>query len=450
MDFWTPQHLATLCHGRWHESRAAPQRPITGVSIDSRTLQPGELFFAIRGETFDGHDYVHQALSRGAVAGVVEHLPSHATSSSDHAASQQSASPCLVVDNVTAALQRLAAAWREELKAGGCRVVAVCGSNGKTTTRHLIHHLLLSAGRSGTQSPKSFNNHLGVPLTLLAAKAEHDFVAVEVGTNHPGEVAALGAIVRPDIVVLTNIGEEHLEFFGDLMGVAKEEVSLLSFLQTDGVGLLPADEADWPLTQEVDLPLPVDATLALFDRHDPIARAVALPGEHNIANAAAAAAVARLFKIDDAQIAEALRHVQAMPGRTQIIELGRNTLLLQDAYNANPTSMTAALTLLQTLAQGRRKVAILSDMLELGEHQTQAHARLMAEATAQSDVLITIGPQLAAHRDQAASFTQYDDQLPQQVAALLQPGDAILLKGSRGWQLERLVPAIIERFNQNG
>ena len=225
MTFWTYQNLADVTKGTWLVEPDNLGDVVAGLWHDTREIQPGQAYLAIKGDQFDGQDFIDKAFEAGAALAIV---------SAEPATSHQPPAPLLQVDDTIQALQDLARAYRAELKAGGCKVIGIAGSNGKTTTRHLIHHVLTHAGLKGTQSPKSFNNHLGVPLTLLSALPGDDFVACEIGTNHPGEIDFLSAIARPDIAVITSIGEEHLEFFGDLENVAQEELSIIPHVMPSG------------------------------------------------------------------------------------------------------------------------------------------------------------------------------------------------------------------------
>lgn len=444
-DFWTPDHLARVTRGRWlAEPRA--EVALAGVNIDTRSLRPGQVYVAIRGERFDGNTFTNQALQAGAAMAIV-----------DRDVEVQAKGPVLRVDDTVAALQAMAAAYRDALREAGCRVIAITGSNGKTTTRNLIH-TVLSAKLRGTQSPKSFNNHLGVPLTLLGASLEppDDFVVVEIGSNHPGEVAALGKIVRPDAAVVTSIGHEHMEFFGALENVAKEEFSIAGFVE--GPVFVPASHR---------LPAGFEAptTAMVFEDDAAVPSDLPLPGEHNRRNAAAAAAVARWFGLDDATITRALRGAKPVDGRLQRIEIG-SVSVIHDAYNANPSSMAAALRTLATLpvAQSGRRVAILGDMFELGDEGPQLHrgtaeviAGIERETPGAIAAVVTIGSLSMFTADalqrawptapeRVRPFAAWSDDLPAQVAALLRPSDLVLLKGSRGMKLERLLPAIEATF----
>ncbi|NEX19939.1 UDP-N-acetylmuramoyl-tripeptide--D-alanyl-D-alanine ligase [Thiorhodococcus mannitoliphagus] len=436
---FTPAEIAAVTAGRWLRSSPRLAEPIAGIGIDSRTLAPGEAYVAIVGERFDGHDFVSAAAGAGAALALVERAPAQAPASL----------PLLQVGSCVAALQALAAAWRERLHAGGCRVVGICGSNGKTTTRHLIHQLLHAGGLAGSQSPKSFNNHLGVPLTLLTARPEHAYLLCEIGTNHPGEIAALGAIVRPDIAVLTSLGEEHLEFFGDLQGVAREEAALIECVAPGGTALVPAEGR---LPVALPLSAPSAVTLRRFDL-DPLAQALPLPGEHNRLNASAAAAVARLFGIHDVCIAAAIRSASHAPLRGEVLfadDPARPTVI-NDAYNANPSSMRAALAMLA--AHPGRRVAVLADMLELGEGAAQAHREIADLACATADLCLFVGPLFAealaqpgagigGGADRFEIHSVWSDAVAVAICRRLLAGDTVLLKGSRSMALERLLPVL--------
>jgi UDP-N-acetylmuramoyl-tripeptide--D-alanyl-D-alanine ligase len=439
--FWTPAAFAEITAGRWLAPPADAALPITGVGIDSRTLQPGEAFVAIAGERFDGHGFLDQARAAGAALAVVE----------QDVAAPGGGLAVLRVESTVAALQALAARWRDVLGATGCRVVSVCGSNGKTTTRHLIHHVLTHGGRTGTQSPKSFNNHLGVPLTLLGARAEHDFLVAEVGTNHPGEIAALAAIVRPDIAVITSIGEEHLEFFRDLTGVAREESAVLQHVAPGGTAILLAEH-------RLPVPLTLPAAPRFAVQHfdiDPITAGLPLPGEHNRLNASAASAVARCFGIAADLIEAAWPAAGHAPMRGEVSGAGdpNRPTVINDAYNANPTSMRAALAVLAGFAAPR--MAVLGDMLELGQCTESAHRDIAALAADTAECCVLIGPHFAAAAAQLAldelvvsAHAAWSDALAAEIAAELTPSTTLLLKGSRGMALERLLPALEARFGR--
>ncbi|MEM9020605.1 MAG: Mur ligase family protein, partial [Planctomycetota bacterium] len=312
----------------------------------------------------------------------------------------------------------------------------------------LIHHVLTHAGLQGTQSPKSFNNHLGVPLTLLSAKPDHDFVACEIGTNHPGEIDFLGAIARPDIAVITSIGEEHLKFFGDINGVAEEEFSIVRHLadeHTVVTGNLGSFSDRLAADPEVnDIP-------AVSCGYTPPSD-MPLVGEHNRINALMAWCIARWIGLVGEQCDKALRTVAPAKHRGEIIRLAQGVLIYDDCYNANPSSIRAAIDTLRAMPCDGKRVAVLGDMLELGEHSHALHTDIGRYAMGDGDVY----PFLIGEHFSKIGFDmfvrppqlQWSDELPDSVAQFIEPGDTVLLKASRGMRLERLIPAIERRFGK--
>jgi UDP-N-acetylmuramoyl-tripeptide--D-alanyl-D-alanine ligase len=292
-----------------------------------------------------------------------------------------------------------------------------------------------------------------VPLTLLGARPEHDFLVAEIGTNHPGEIDALAAIVRPDIAVITSIGEEHLEFFRDLYGVAREESAILGHVAAGGTAIL-LSEARLP----VPLNLPDAAAFAIehFDL-DPATAGLPLPGEHNRLNASAASAVARRFGIAEDVIQDAWPAAGHAPMRGEVLyadDPARPTVI-NDAYNANPTSMRAALAVLGERPAPR--VAVLGDMLELGEVTASAHRDIAALAADTAERCVLIGPHFAAAAAQlvldsraVSAYAEWSEALAEEIAAGLTADATLLIKGSRGMALERLLPALAIRFGDTG
>jgi UDP-N-acetylmuramoyl-tripeptide--D-alanyl-D-alanine ligase len=451
--FWDQSSVARLTAGRWLIAPGDDAASPTGVSIDTRTLAPDQIYVAIPGENFDGHAFLPQAEARHAALAIVSDEPM----AHSHRASTRHI-PLLLVDDTVAALHALARAYRTHLREGGCKVIAITGSNGKTTTRHLIHSLLQTTLR-GSQSPKSFNNHLGVPLTLLAAAPHDDFVVAEVGSNHLGEIAQLAALLQPDAAVITSIGTAHIGHFGSREAIAQEKASLLHFVQPGGLVAVPHGQA---LLEPYIQPLRDNHQVIEFadELDEPAFRNVnfPLPGAHNRRNAAAAVAIARWMGISDTDIARALCTVGGVDGRLQRLRFGQGVTVIHDAYNANPDSMRAAIDVLFA-EPATRRVAILGDMFELAEQGPTEHRAIghdLATAPAhENDLAIFIGElatlageSLAHHwpAERIQTFAKCDDALPQAVATLLAPGDTILLKASRGMRLERLLPAIEARF----
>ena len=505
MEFWSLDEIKSASGGRWlaradASSSATPL--ITGVSIDTRTLTQGQIFIAIKGEQSDGHEYLDRALAAGASMLIV-----HEPLTPERIAALPRQVPILKVANTGAALHRLAAAYRKTLD--GTRVIAVAGSNGKTTTTRLIDACLRQTQR-GSASQKSFNNALGVPLTILAAKRTDQYLICEVGTNAPGEIAPLTLAIEPDIAVITSIGREHLEGLGSLRGVIEEEASIIAGLRPGGCAIITADE---PLLKEAARPsafghassgddrvivitfgvsdsadmrvssVTMDMKSLTFSINDRHQFNLPLLGTHNAINAACAAAVARRLGLDWPQIQAGFDSVKPAPMRLEPIEIASpqgqpSVWFLNDAYNANPESMLAALS---TFAQAthvansstsrRRRVIILGDMLELGPAAPDSHAEIARWIVTQArsnpartslpatsnmlpfaDTIILVGSHmLRAHAVLQANATllaaeifhiptlnQGGDTL---AAALLRPGDAVLLKGSRGTGVDRVLTA---------
>jgi UDP-N-acetylmuramoyl-tripeptide--D-alanyl-D-alanine ligase len=505
--FWRLDVIAQVIGGHWLVQPADDSTKASGVSIDTRTIEPGAVFFAIPGERVDGHAFIGDALTQGAAAAVVQ---------ADHfGAAQRPSLPghvsggVLAVADPVAALQALASAYRDVLARVGTTVIAVGGSNGKTTTRALIHRAL-SAAMPGRQAPKSFNNHLGVPLTLLSAcvspPAPPDdtnataspadrFVVCEIGTNHPGEIAALARLVRPDVAVLTSLGREHLEHFGSVEAVAAEEARLLEHVADPGTTIVEAEA--WRTLQRLDLiaeptrcitfgetrqyppdETPPDWTITAgpeliegrqrFTVNGRWSVELALMGGHNARNALAALAVGHALGIEVTTLASALRDAAPVPGRMQLRRFGSSgdgVTVIDDAYNANPDSMRAAMKTLMEQApetgakRNPRRIAVLGEMGELGAASEPEHRALgdwLAERGDHMDAVMTIGPAAkwisepiaaAWGADRVAHFETLDEPNAAAIASHLKPGDWVLLKASRSVALERVLPAIEARFD---
>lgn len=453
---------------------------VGGVSTDSRTAAASDLFFAIRGPRFDGHDFVAAALQRGAVAAVVEAAQAARVAERLRTADVRlpHSAVLIEVDDTLAALGRLAAFHRRQHPA---EVIAVVGSNGKTTTKAMIHHIL-SGRRRGRCSPKSFNNAIGVPLTLLSAEPADEVLVVEVGTNSPGEIDALGAIVEPDMAVITCIAEEHLEGLGDLDGVAAEECSILKHVRPRGfaavnienpavVRHLPGDgatpgarpgplhvatfgrhaEADVRLTE-----LNYESPWLRFKLNDRFPFRLRMAGMHNAVNAAAAVTMARRLGFDYPEAAVRLESFVTPPMRNEIIEMGGITVI-NDAYNANPHSAAAAIEVLEQMPCRRERIAVFGEMRELGPQSAALHRRV-ADRLRSSGVhrVILVGEGTDAMRDALAGGDLFgprvercadvDDCLAR-LADSVRPGDVVLLKASRAVGLERVVEPLRERLH---
>lgn len=417
---------------------------LAGVSTDTRTLARGDLFVALVGERFDAHDMLAQARDAGAAALVV----------SDGSKASGIGLPTFIVSDTLVALGQLATAWR---RAWGRSVIAVAGSNGKTSTKDLLKAAL---GRTlAVHATKgNLNNLIGVPLSLLAIPSDADVAVIELGTNAPGEVARLRAIAGPDVAVLTSIGEEHLEGLGDLAGVLREECDVF-----DGATLavVPAalDEVVTEATRRARAVVRagleggdvVAESWGLDEEGRPwiqfqgVRFELPLRGAHQAANAMLAIAVARACGVPLTSAAEGMAAMPVPHMRGVWEQLGRATLI-NDAYNANPPSMRAALDLLSRVGQGRQRVAILGSMRELGAHSAAQHAEIARAALASpADVIAGVGDfaaplaTLGAGDGRVVTAEQFDDLWPA-LETRLQHDAVILLKASRGMRLERLVP----------
>ena len=434
---------------------------VSRVTIDSRKAAPGDLFVAIRGAQFDGHDFLPQAAAAGCTAAIVE-----SGRAIDPAVAGTFAA-VISVPSTLEALANLARLHRQRLRG---HVIGVTGSVGKTTVKGMIHHIL-SAHKTGSAAPKSFNNNIGVPLTLLAAGEADDYVVCELGSNAPGEIAALTRIAQPDIAVITAVGASHLEKLGSVQGVAAEKVSILSLLEgRHGVGILWADSevlrqaAGGCKTSLIRFGAAPDADVRLtgwesdglsqrFQVNDGPWFTLPLAGRHNATNALAAIAAAMQLGLSLEQAGEALATIAAVDMRLQARTAGDVTVI-NDAYNANPMSMAAAIDVLGRL-QGRRRVFVAGDMRELGENSPRLHLELGRRLGGTGiDVLVTVGAlggliaqgaqetggaSLKIHRyPSAADAAAHVDEW-------LRGGDTVLVKASRGVAAECIVETIISR-----
>ncbi len=441
-------------------------RPVSvvGISTDSRTVRTGELFFALRGEHFDGHQFVDEALQRGAVAAVVS---ADGITSATRGPTTNLDRPLIVVDEPLVALARLARFHRRQLAA---QVIAVVGSNGKTTTKAMIDHIL-SGRMQGCASPGSYNNAIGVPITLLSADLSDEYLVVEIGTNQPGEVAELGAIVEPELAVVTCIAEEHLEGLGSLDGVAREECAILHALPPGGFAAVNIDQTI------IDHHLPRsglsvttfgrsrDAALRItYARYDEpwlhftlnsrFDYRLPMPGAHNAVNAAGAIAVALRLGLRHEEIVVRLEKFTTPPMRNEVVQVGGVTVL-NDAYNANPHSAIAALDALLTLPCAGRRFVVFGEMRELGAQSPALHRKVALRlADAGYDRVFLVG-RAADHMHETLTgselFTAHltvcptIDDCRAQLLDEVRDGDVVLLKASRTIGLERLIEPLRER-----
>ncbi|HFD78768.1 MAG TPA: UDP-N-acetylmuramoyl-tripeptide--D-alanyl-D-alanine ligase [Gammaproteobacteria bacterium] len=418
-----------------------------GVSTDTRTLEPGNLFVALQGPNFDGHDYLQQAFAGGAVAALLGR-------------GDAGGLPQLLVGDTRLALGRLAAAWRSTL---GLPLIGVTGSNGKTTVKEMLAAILRQRGEV-LVTRGNLNNDIGVPLTLFDLSPAHDYAVVEMGANHPREIAYLAAVARPTVGLVTNAAAAHLEGFGSVEGVARSKGELFESLPPEGVAVINADDDYAGLWRTlaaprrlVDFGLDRSAQVTAdwrgdlegseLDLHTPagsVRLRLPLPGRHNVMNALAATAAAVALEVPLDAVAAGLGAVQTVSGRWQRQAGANGALLVDDSYNANPASLRAALQLLaQTKAESW---LVLGDMGELGEAGEQLHRRMGEEAReAGIRRLFAFGP-LA--RQAAESFGPGGESFSELEAlnATLREaaheGVIILVKGSRAMRMERVVEAL--------
>lgn len=427
------------------------------VSTDTRALESGALFVALRGDRFDAHDYLAQAVEAGATGAVVHRIPEDAPASLHY----------YVVDDTLRALGRLGRFHRRRM---GWTVVAVAGANGKTTTKDLLR-AALSVRYRVHATGGNFNNLVGAPLTLLGAPDDTEVVVSEIGTNLPGEIAQLAAIVEPDLAVITSIAAEHLEGLGDLDGVLREETSLLPWLPASGVVVVPDDPTSLAararsLAPRVLVVGPSDAAAPEYRARD-IAlgatgevtfawgdhtAALQLRGRHNVNNALLALAIARELDVDAAAASAALAALQPARMRGEFHHMGELTVIA-DCYNANPASVLAAIDLLVSLERGGDRVAVLGTMRELGAESDRLHAETAEQVAASTvDLIVATGDFAPAFAPHAAKLgdrliTAEDPLVAyERFGSALRGNEIVLLKGSRGVALERLLPKLQEKW----
>jgi UDP-N-acetylmuramoyl-tripeptide--D-alanyl-D-alanine ligase len=429
---------------------------VSAICTDTRRMTAQSLFIALRGENFDGHEFLAQAAAGGAVAAMIDGQPRNLPPGM----------ALLRVADTRTAMGLLARHVRQRMRG---KVIAVAGSNGKTGVKHLIHSVLREDLR-GSMSPKSFNNDIGVPLTIFPADPRADYLVLEMGTNHPGEIQLLTNIALPDIGVITNCSAEHLEGLGDLDGVRRENASLIEGLADTGLLIVHGDD-----------PSLLEATSAftgsrvtfgfspsnnLWASHvrctlegthfavEPLGTDAFVPllGQHSAVNALAAIAVARAMGLHDDRVVEQLRRTSGPEMRLQLVEAG-GVRVLNDAYNANPASMRAAIRTLAALPADGRRIAVIGDMRELGDSSEECHCEIgtfIAEGFA-PDLLVCVGNEskaIVAAAIRSGMPTNRIEHFPNAaaaagIAARLRDGDLVLLKASRAIGLEAVAREIV-------
>ncbi|MES0041007.1 UDP-N-acetylmuramoylalanyl-D-glutamyl-2,6-diaminopimelate--D-alanyl-D-alanine ligase [Mesorhizobium sp. M0091] len=463
---WTSEALVDAMGGR-------PLGPmpegISGISIDSRSLQPGDAFFAIKGEAMDGHDFATAAIKAGAGVLVVAEgkLPSLG----------RLTAPMIVVQDVLAALEKLGVAARARSSA---KIIAVTGSAGKTTTKEALRHVLSAVGTVHV-SAQSFNNHWGVPLTLARMPDNCNYAVFEIGMNHPGEIRPLVKMVRPHVAIVTMIAAAHLGFFRNLDEIAKAKAEIFEGIEPGGAALLNRDDARWKLLDKMARTAGVEHVFGFGENarstykltkcelhadhsditariggQDVVAR-IGAPGRHMVQNVLAVLGAAHLVEADIAKVAEALADLSAERGRGKrhVLRHPKGPItLIDESYNANPASMAAAMALLNaTPVTGEsRRIAVLGDMLELGDHSAKLHAALaeLIVGTGTNTVFLG-GPEMQALADILPDEikTEYRagaEELKPLLLSTLKAGDVVMIKSSKGIGFSKLVEALLGKY----
>ncbi|MFE4711268.1 UDP-N-acetylmuramoyl-tripeptide--D-alanyl-D-alanine ligase [Paenibacillus sp. NPDC056722] len=462
----TLENIAAMCGGQLL-APAAADIEVTGVVTDSRKIVPACLFVPLVGEKFDGHDYGAASLAAGAAGTLWQR---------DRGPAPEGG--VILVEDTLIALQKLSASYLDIVKP---QVVAITGSNGKTTTKDIVTALLESQYKVH-KTQGNFNNHIGLPLTILSMASDTEVAILEMGMSGRGEIALLASLAPPDIAIITNIGESHLLQLGSRKEIARAKLEIAEGLKPGGLLVYNGDE---PLLAEVmeepgfqapqemrtfrfglaadndDYPTGMMTHSAgmSFTSHLHADRAftLPLPGRHNVVNALAALAVARHFGITEEHIEQGLGGLRLTGMRIEVISVPCGLTLLNDAYNASPTSMRAAIDVIQAMKSSGSKIAVLGDMLELGPEEERYHREIGSYLNAEElDFVFTFGP-LSTHIAEAATKTFGPDRvfaftdkasLTELLIAKSTPRDIVLFKGSRGMRLEEVLGSLNAHYQQ--
>lgn len=433
---------------------------IAGVGHDTRTIQPGQLFVAIKGDNFDGHDFVQKALDAGAAAALVNRDFELADA------------PLVAVDDTIAALGKLAGAWRNEL---GLKIAAITGSNGKTTTKDLTA-AVLAEGFKTKATKGNYNNHIGLPLTLLGLTEEDEACVAEMGMSASGEIAYLADIARPDAGLITNIGPAHIGMLGSMEAIASAKAELYEGLGSEAVAVVNRDDpylAPWAeklscrvvtfgtenqaqvMARDISAFGSRQAFTMEISGYAPMRVRLAAPGLHNVSNALGAAAMGLALGLDDEQIKRGIEVFEAPKGRLQTIFTNAGPLLIDDTYNANPASVAAGLQALTVLSKwGKGHGLIMGDMGELGPEAAQLHRQVGRQAAEQGCQFVLALGQMAEEvaagardgglsKKQARAFEDIDS-LIKACRKTLKEGLTVLVKGSRSSRMELVVQRLTE------
>ncbi len=465
MPLWTAQALARAAHGRL---QGAVAENITGISIDTRTLQPGEAFFAIRGDRLDGHDFVEAALAKDAALAVVDEASAKKFPGDTR---------LLIVKETLQAMRDAANAARARTAA---KIIAVTGSAGKTGTKEALRLALTPSGETHASSA-SFNNHWGVPLSLSRLSQEAKYGVFEIGMNHAGEITPLVKLVRPHVAIITTIEPVHLEYFSGLDAIADAKAEIFLGLEPGGAAVLNRDNSQFARLEAAAKAAGVSRIVGFGSDQKCEARLIEIglqedsstvhaeifgeklmfklgaPGRHLAMNALAVLASTKLAGADLAKASLALGQLVPPPGRGRRIPLrlpGGDGLLIDESYNANPASMRAAIEVLSRAPIGRqgRRIAVLGDMLELGPEARLRHAELAQSLDAgKIDLVLCSGPLMhslweALPSTRRGGYAENAEALEPQVVSALRGGDAVMVKGSNASGMGSIVKSLTQKF----
>ena len=464
LEQMTLENIAKACGGTYVGDDALRSSEITGAVIDSRQVEPGYLYIPIRGERVDGHRFISDVFAKGALAVLSEETLENPTG------------PYIQVDSSEQALKDIAEFYRSTL---GIKIIGITGSVGKTSTKEMIS-AVLGQKYNVLKTEGNFNNEIGLPLTILRIRREHEVAVVEMGISEFGEMHRIAKVAKPDICVMTNIGQCHLENLIDRDGVLRAKSEIFDFLKPDGHIVLNGNDDKLITVQEVKGVKPVfyyveDSTAQKADlQYEVTADAIEnkglrglnanlhfpeevcqihepIPGVHNVYNACAAACVGRIMGLTNEEICEGIAHAKTIAGRTNLITLG-DVLVIDDCYNANPVSMKASLDVLAQ-AEGRR-IAVLGDMGELGENEREMHYDVgKYAANTGVDILFccgTLSEELAKGAQRGHTKVMYfaeREKLTQVLLNFVEAGDTILVKASHFMEFPKIVKALEETLN---
>lgn len=400
------------------------------VSTDTRSIESGSIFFALKGDNFNGNKFVEKAIETGAAIAVIDEKEYYIKGKT------------FLTDNVLNFLQKFANYHRKQLKA---TFIGITGTNGKTTTKELVHQVL-SKKYNVLATKGNFNNHIGVPLTLLSIKPEHDMAIIEMGANHRGEIADLCKIAMPEYGYVTNFGKAHLEGFGSFEGIIKTKSELFQYILSTNGTVFVNDEDPIQIERTANNRKSFLSDKIFFEGANPFVAVnnnglmikTKLIGNYNFTNIKAAISIGEFFGVSSIKIKDALEEYQPTNNRSQIINKDSNTIIL-DAYNANPTSMRAAISNLEEM-DADYKVAILGDMFELGEYSEDEHLSLAKELEKSAiDEIYLIGKEFSKTKfEKLKYYSSTDDLIKSNIVSSFE-NTTILIKGSRGMALEKIL-----------